>query len=289
MHTRREFLQIGCVAWALPLAESIPRLRTFAPPLGVCRGLEDTEAAKLGGAEYLECSCSGDLQPEKSGEAAREVIARLRASLVPLYSANSFLPGRLRCTGPEADHAAVLAYAERVFERAAEVAIGVIVFGSSRSRSLPEGFAKADAELQFVSLLARMAESAKRHEILVCVEPLQESETNFINTLEEARRIVAAIGHPNIALCADIFHMLRAGEGAASIEKAGALVRHVHIAENLDRAAPGTHGEDFTPYLQALKNVGYRGRISIECGWKDFGTQLPKAREELRRQLGRVN
>ena len=36
---------------------------------------------------------------------------------------------------------------------------------------------------------------------------------------------------------------------------------------------------------RALKKIGYKGCVSIECMWKDFGAQLPTAVAELRKQM----
>jgi sugar phosphate isomerase/epimerase len=254
----------------------------------VCRGSEDAEVAKAAGARYLEISCAGELRPQEPGDAMAERFAALRACALPCRRANGFLPGSLKATGPDADHDAVLAYAKVAFERASRIGMTAITFGSSGSRSLPAGFDRGEAELQFTSLLARMAEPARAHGVTVCVEPLRKQETNFINRVSEAARIVRAIDHQNIRITADIYHMLVEDEGADSIREAGGLVRHVHIAEEAGRRAPGTGGEDFREYLRALKDVGYEGLISIECGWRDFGVELPVAIGALRSQIESV-
>ena len=50
-----------------------------------------------------------------------------------------------------------------------------------------------------------------------------------------------------VKLLVDIFHMLRNGESADDILKVAPLIRHAHVAENRDRAAPGVHGDDLRP------------------------------------------
>ena len=103
--------------------------------------------------------------------------------------------------------------------------------------------------------------------------------------MHEAKRLVDAVQHPNIGITADIFHMLRGGESAESIRKAGKHIQHVHVAELAKRTAPGVDGDDFTAYFQALKDIGYRGPISMECGWQDLNKQFPVALETVRQQL----
>ena len=97
-----------------------------------------------------------------------------------------------------------------------------------------------------------------------------------------------AVQQPNVGITADIFHMLRESEPAGHIREAGHLIGHVHIAEKDKRTPPGAAGDDFTPYLQALRDIGYTGGISIECGWRDLPGQLPIAVRTLRRQMARL-
>ena len=68
----------------------------------------------------------------------------------------------------------------------------------------------------------------------------------------------------------------------------GACSSDKDVAENARRTPPGVDGDDFTPYFRALKEIGYRGNISIECGWSDFRKQVGPAIQELQRQLKAV-
>lgn len=288
--TRRQLLGYGAAAAA---AAAWPRaLRGGAPgfsfTIGVCRGPKEAAVFAAGGAEYLEISC-GELAPLVPEEEWRERRARLRDCALPLRAANGFLPGTLRAIGPEADHDAIVDYARRAFARAQEIGLSVVTFGSAAARRLPEGFAREDAGLQFAALLARLAEPAAAHGVLVGVEPLQASESNFLNLLEEARRIVAAVGHDAIRLTADVFHMMRGGEAPDAIRTAGALVAHVHLAEKRARTAPGVDGDDFRPWLGALRDAGFAGLVSLECGWDEPAAQLPAAIAALRAQAASLD
>jgi sugar phosphate isomerase/epimerase len=78
--------------------------------------------------------------------------------------------------------------------------------------------------------------------------------------------------------------MLRDGEGPEPIRRNGDLLAHVHVAEREKRTAPGVAGDDLRPYLRALADTGYQGRISIESGWADLAAQLEPALASLRAQ-----
>jgi sugar phosphate isomerase/epimerase len=283
--TRRAVLRGGVGALAVGLA---PRLVAGTAStelvIGACRSLDAVEALHAGGAAYVEVPCARTLIPDQDEAAWAPVRDALRASPVPPRAMNSFLPGSLRCTGVAADPAAVEAFARVAFRRAAEVGIVRCTFGSSGARSIPEGYPRADAELQFVALLARLAPHAAEHGVDLCVEPLQHSETNFIHRVSEAQRLVEAVRHPALGITADIFHMLRNDEGPQALRNAGALVRHIHIAEPGTRSMPGTEGHDFGPYLQALADIDYAGLVSLEGRWDDLPVELPRALRTLREQ-----
>jgi sugar phosphate isomerase/epimerase len=106
--------------------------------------------------------------------------------------------------------------------------------------------------------------------------------------VSEGGKIVEEVNHPNFRLLADFWHMMMENEGPESIEMYGHLIHHTHIAEKEGRTAPGTHGEDFTPYFQALKNVGYKGMISIESNWDDMDKRAGPAIKTIRAQLSRL-
>jgi sugar phosphate isomerase/epimerase len=88
---------------------------------------------------------------------------------------------------------------------------------------------------------------------------------------------------------ADFYHMACVGEDAQAIVEAGASLHHCHIAEKVERAAPGVRGDDFTPYFRALKQINYQGRLSIECNWKNFEEEIGPAVAEVKRQIRSVN
>jgi sugar phosphate isomerase/epimerase len=261
----------------------------FAPRLGVCTSFGNAAALKSGGCDYIEESVQGFLVPDKPESEFREKVTALKASALPILACNSFLPGSLKSVGPEPRHDEIVAYAETAFRRARQVGIKTIVFGSSGSRAIPDGFDRAEARRQFVRLLRRLGPIAEAQGLIVAIEPLNRGECNFINTVEEGAAIVEEAGHPHIRLLADIYHMLREGEGPDALVAAGPLLRHIHIAEKDRRTPPGVAGDDFTPYLRALRRARYAGAISIECRWDDLAGELPRAIEALRGQIAKLD
>lgn len=255
----------------------------------MCTSVGNAAILKAGGCDYVEESVQGFLIPDKPEAEFLEKMRVLAAAALPVSACNSFLPGSLKSVGPEPRHDEIVAYAETAFRRAREAGIRTIVFGSSGSRSIPDGFDRAEARRQFIRLLRRLGPIAAKQGIVVVVEPLQRSECDFINTVAEGAAIVQEAGHPNVRLLADLYHMLRENEGPGSLIAAGPLLRHIHIAEKDRRTPPGVAGDDFTPYLRALKRANYAGALSLECRWDDLSAELPAAIEALRRQIAEID
>lgn len=257
----------------------------FKPEIGVCTNLGNAEMLSAHGFSFVEESVGGFLMPLKS---EAEFIEKLEQTLhlpIPIRACNSFIPGNLKSVGPEAVHDDILQFVETAFRRAHMAGIEIIVFGSGGSRRIPEGFSPEEARKQFIELGKAIGPIAARYNVVVALEPLNTSEVNFINSVIEGGEIVEEIGHPNFMLLADIYHMMKENEGPESILKYGHLIKHVHVAEREGRAAPGTHSEDLSPWYDALKQINYQGRISIEGRWENMELQAPKAIETIRQQL----
>lgn len=260
----------------------------FAPKLGVCTSVDKAGLLKTAGCDYTEEAVGRFLIPAESDEMFAENFSRFENAEFPILACNSFLPGSLKSTGPDAKHDEIIEYARVAFERAQKAGIKYIVFGSSGSRNVPDGFDKDQARQQFIKLLKRMGPVAKKYDVVVVIEPLNKKESNIINTVAEGAEIVRAADRMNIKLLADFYHMALENEGPQAIIDAGELIKHCHIAEKENRAAPGTAGDDFTGYFKALKKINYTGAISIECRWSDFDKQVPESIAYLKEQINLV-
>lgn len=258
-------------------------------PLGVCQKAENSQFAKNLGFDYLECSVGDLLAPTQPEKVFRDKLDLIKKSGIEIYACNSFIPGTLRCVGPDAVPDKILEFATIALERAKEAGIKIIVFGSGASRKIPDGFDRQTARNQFVNLLKRLGPVAMINGVTIAIEPLNSKETNFINTVIEGCDIAKEVNHKNIKVLADFYHMNVEGESAESIVTAGKLLVHCHVAETVKRSAPGVSKESFLPFFKALRTIKYQGRISIECGWSDFAKQAPEAIRILRSQQESLN
>lgn len=99
----------------------------------------------------------------------------------------------------------------------------------------------------------------------VFLEPLNRFEATFLRTVGHATAIARAVNHPRVLALADLFHMnIEEADMAAPVVESGALLGHVHIADN-NRLEPGAGALDLLPTFGALQQIGYDGFVSVEC------------------------
>jgi sugar phosphate isomerase/epimerase len=292
--SRRDFLRFSALAGTGLLLKPFDSFELaslagkFLDRIGISTGIENNGILAAAGYSFVEENVRGFLVPAEPDSAFDRKLLLLKESKLPVEACNTFLPANLKCTGPDIAHAEILKFTETAFRRAQKAGIKTIVFGSGGARTIPEGFSREDAKQQFISLCKQLSASAKKYNIIISLEPLNTAECNFINSVAEGGEIVKAVNHGNFRLLADIYHMLRENESPANIIKYGHLLYHTHIAEKNGRTAPGVTSEDFKPYFKALKEINYKGRMAIECSWKDLGKQAAGALKYMNGQLAMI-
>ena len=254
---------------------------------GICAPYREVATLEKYPFDYLEESVQRFLLPERPREDFEEAWQEARQLPMPIESANNMLPAgmKLVATPTQAvDTERLERYMKTALQRAEQVGIRIIVFGSGGARACPPGYSRAEAVQQIGEHLSRWGEWAQNHGVQIVLEPLRFGETNILNTVAEAGAVIASIDKPGARLLADVYHMACNNESPGDILPWSSLLSHVHIAEKQERAAPGRHGEDFRPYFSTLRQAGYDRRISIECSWQNLATEVNPAIETLREQ-----
>ena len=115
-----------------------------------------------------------------------------------------------------------------------------------------------------VETFRTLAEALNRFEVDLSIEPVNRSETFFIRTAGEAKRLCEAVGHPRIGVTIDTFHANIEERGIPqAIEELGPYLKHLHGSEN-DRGVLGEGHIDFPNIITALQRTGYDGYLMIE-------------------------
>jgi len=258
------------------------------PELGIIAPLEQDSLAYASGFRMLGESVGRMLSPSLTGEQFAENLQRIKKAKCKVVLCNIFFPGNIKIAGPDVNETRVLGYADSVFSRAKTAGIGLIVLGSGTARRIPDNYDTTKAKRDFVALCRKLSVVAARYEIMIALESLQSAETNFLTSLNSAAEIVRSVNHPNLRLNADIFHMLRQGESPQSIIDAADILIYCEIAEKQSRSLPGVVGDDFKPWLRALRKANYKGHIFIEGNSNDLRKDMPLSFKWLTLQLQEV-
>jgi len=258
------------------------------PELGIIVPLEQDSLAYASGFRMLGESVGRMLSPSLTGEQFAENLQRIKKAKCKVVLCNIFFPGNIKIAGPDVNETRVLGYADSVFSRAKTAGIGLIVLGSGTARRIPDNYDTTKAKRDFVALCRKLSVVAARYEIMIALESLQSAETNFLISLNSAAEIVRSVNHPNFRLNADIFHMLRQGESPQSIIDAADILIYCEIAEKQSRSLPGVVGDDFKPWLRALRKANYKGHIFIEGNSNDLRKDMPLSFKWLTLQLHEV-
>ena len=119
----------------------------------------------------------------------------------------------------------------------------------------------------------RLAEKAAKCGTAIVLEPLQRKETPFLRQVSDGAKMAQEIG-PGCKVMADLWHMTwEEANDRAAILAAGDLLAHVHIASRKNRKIPGSDGaaDDYRLAFRGLKEIGYKGVVSLEAGWVPKG------------------
>ncbi|GHO85952.1 sugar phosphate isomerase/epimerase family protein [Dictyobacter formicarum] len=254
---------------------------------GICTSFRTIPQLNEIAFDYLEESVQRFLIPERPQAEFEELLHAVRQFPFPVEAANSLLPANLlliESPSQHVDRARLETYMRTALRRAEQAGIRIFVFGSGPARTYPADIEKAAASQQLAEHMATWNGWAREHGVQIVLEPLRYEETNILNTVAESGALVSTIAASGARLLADVYHMACNGENPESILPYSSLLSHVHVAEKEGRAAPGHHGEDFRPYFSALHRAGYDQRISIECNWSNFATEVTPALAELRTQ-----
>jgi len=248
--------------------------------LGMVRILGDT------GFDYVEVSLR-DVAALPMREAAT-LRMRIEASAMTCRACNNFFPVEIRLTGPEAKMERALDYAARALDCAKELGAEMVVFGSSEARHVPAGFSLGAARKQLVKLLWELGPLAMERAITIVIEPLNKKESNIINTATDGLKLAREVGHPNVQLLVDFYHLALEGESTDVVLEAGSAIRHVHFSRPQGRTFPTEWVEDYGEFFGKLARTGYRGRCSIEAYTADLASDARQSLRLLKEHLHRI-
>jgi len=244
--------------------------------VGICTGIENIKKMEAIGFDYIEPSVVSIAK--MSDEEFEAAVKLVQGSSIKCEAFNVLFPGNVRLTGPEVDEKAIEDYLKTAFSRVSQLGARVIVFGSGGARRIPDGWSREEGWKQLVRVARIAGDVAAEYGLTVAMEPLNTWETNILNSVGEGVDFVRDVNHSHVKLLADFYHMRRGNEDMDVLLGASLYLAHLHIANSNGRVCPLERTEDiYDIFFERLKEIGYRGRISIEAGVKDVDREGPVA------------
>ena len=141
----------------------------------------------------------------------------------------------------------------------------LMVIGSPKQRNLLPGITRERAMGYACEVFGRALPEAERCGVTLAIEPLTPRETDFINTAADGVELIRRLDHPRFRLHLDVKAMSGSEKEPVPdvIRKNAEFLHHFH-SNDPNLLGPGMGEVDHRPILKALKDVNYKGYVSVE-------------------------
>lgn len=200
-------------------------------------------------------------------EAARLEAQRWKRLGLDVIATQSLLYGRpdLLMFGDAAVRSRTVEHVAHVVTLGAEMGARAQVFGSPRNRRR-EALRSEEAFGIAVDVFEELAEVAERHGTVICIEANPpEYGADFLTSVDEAARLVVAVGRAGVRLQLDSACMLLAGDDISRcVAEHIDLVGHVHLSEPGLGPVGSATSQAHVEMLGSLFGGNYQGTVSVE-------------------------
>ncbi len=205
-----------------------------------------------------------DIRPKRRTE-VRRLIEKNGLATVGLHWLLAKTHG-LHLTSRDADvRRRTVEYLGELANLCADLGGRIMVFGSPKERNLAPGMTKDEGMRLATDVFQTAVPAFEKADVVLALEPLSTLETNFLTTTADGVELLRRIGSPRVALHLDCKAMASESTPIPDlIRKYRKEMVHFH-ANDPTRQGPGFGKLDFVPILQALRDVDYRGWVSVEA------------------------
>jgi sugar phosphate isomerase/epimerase len=165
-----------------------------------------------------------------------------------------------------------------------------LVLGSPQQRNVLEGVSFQQAWNYAKQILLECSRFAKEYGAVIALEPLKKEFTNFINTADEALKLIREVSHPNLKLHLDVFSMSDEQKPIPElIRKSKKYLAHFHANDD-NGLGPGFGTVDYVPIIETLEEIKYDGFLSVEVFDFSLGPKriANNSLENIRRLLAKT-
>ena len=246
------------------------------------RDFDKTFICKKLGADYHELNVN--FLHDMTEEEFNDFLNKVKAEGISVEAAKNMIPGEMQFTVDNPNFEELDAYLDKAFCRLNKLGVKIAVLGSSGARSYPDGVTYEQAFYRLVYFLnEHLIPVCKKYNIVCALENLSRSESNILNTIDESYRVVQACNSEWVKILVDFYHFQRNNDSIESIRRAKDYIIHTHFASTTtDRKLPAeTDNDPYEEYINLLREIGYKGRLSFEAGVPDGMTYEEAAANAL--------
>lgn len=223
-------------------------------------------ACGYGGVEIAPFTINRDVTQvtAKQRSALRRHAEAAKIDIVALHWLLAETEG-LHLTSPDAAvRRKTAAYLGELAKFCADLGGRVMVFGSPKQRNLLPGVSRTEGMKHAAEVLRAAMPTLKKRDVVLALEPLTSKETDFMNTAADAVELAEMVDSPHCKLLLDCKAMIAESTPIPElIRKYGSWMVHFH-ANDPNLRGPGMGKLDFGPIFQALRDVRFRGWVSVE-------------------------
>ncbi len=230
----------------------------------LCRTVKEVGFEGLEIAPFTLAPMITDLTPTRRRE-IRRIIEDAGLVTIGLHWLLAKTDGFYLTTPDAAVRRDTAEYLKALAEATRDLGGSLMVFGSPKQRDVLPGVTYEQAFEYAADVFDEIMPTVGSFGVDFCLEPLAPSETNFLNTCEQANELIARVNHPHFLLHMDV--KAQSSEKSATvpqlIAKFAEQAGHFH-AQDVNLRGPGMGEVAFEPIMKALVDSGYDRWVSVE-------------------------
>lgn len=214
-------------------------------------------AAHAAGFHAVECHWPYDVAPQQVKAALTETGLKMLGLNTARGDVSRGENGLAALPGREAD-------ARAAIDQAIAYAVAIEALNIHVMAGVATG---PQAQETFIGTLRYASRAAAAHGLTILIEPLNayDAPGYFLQTTDQAIRIIAEVGAKNIKLMFDCYHVqLMEGDLTHRLQTLSGHIGHIQFASVPDRGAPD-HGEvNYAHVFGVIEALGYTAPLGAE-------------------------
>ena len=243
---------------------------------GVCVSPGQIASAATAGYDYVELNLNEILKLDEAQY--RAMAADMQRHTLYAEVVYGMMPEDVAIVGENVSSRRIHAALDMSFDLAQALGAEILLFDCEKSRMLPWNFDPAMAWRQLGNFIRMLQSYAADAGLRVALLPLRRSVADLMNYVSEATLISAMLRLDRVGVAASGFNMALEAESLPQLKRTGSLLWHMRVSNVLGNLPPKMgDGENYAATFAALREMGYRGRVTMEGECRDFARDAADA------------